>query len=70
MSTIEKKFKTNINCGGCIEKVTPYLKEVENIQWEVDTTAKEKILTIVATHDKIEKAVQKVSEAGFNIETI
>ena len=70
MSTMEKKFKTNINCGGCIEKVTPYLNEVENIQWDVDTTVKEKILTVISATENIEEVKRKVREAGFNIEPI
>lgn len=28
MENSKLKFKTNINCGGCIEKVTPFLNEV------------------------------------------
>ncbi len=32
------KFKTNINCGGCISKITPYLDKQKGIEsWEVDT---------------------------------
>ena len=35
------KFKTSINCGGCIAKVTPYLDSVKGItKWEVDRTDK------------------------------
>jgi hypothetical protein len=31
-------FKTNINCGGCVAKVTPKLNETEGIcHWSVDT---------------------------------
>ena len=41
------KFKTNINCGGCISKVTPFLNKQEGVEsWEVDTSNPDKILTI------------------------
>ena len=30
MKTI--KFKTNINCGGCISKVTPFLNKQEGVE--------------------------------------
>lgn len=62
------KFKTNINCGGCIANVTPYLDKVAGIEkWEVDTKNKDKILTVEgdASKETIESAVK---EAGYNIE--
>jgi copper chaperone len=41
------KFKTNINCGGCVAKVTPLLNNVVGEgKWAVDVTATEKILTV------------------------
>ncbi len=44
------KFKTNINCGGCIAKVTPFLDKAEGIaSWSVDTNVPEKILTVKPT---------------------
>ena len=41
------KFKTNIKCGGCIEKVTPFLNSLENVDsWAVDTQSPDKVLSI------------------------
>lgn len=41
------KFKTNINCGGCIAKVTPSLNNDKEIsKWEVDTANPQKVLTV------------------------
>ena len=41
------KFKTNINCMGCVAKVTPTLNEISEIEnWEVDVRNKDKVLTI------------------------
>ncbi|MFA7617138.1 MAG: heavy-metal-associated domain-containing protein [Weeksellaceae bacterium] len=62
------KFKTNINCSGCVAGVTPYLNRVEDIKWSVDIQNPDKILTVEtgeADEEKIEKAVQK---AGYKIE--
>lgn len=68
METI--KFKTNINCSGCIAKVTPHLNEAagEN-NWNVDTANPAKILSVVAnaSESKIKEAVEK---AGFKIEKV
>lgn len=44
---INLQFKTNINCSGCIAKVTPFLNDAEGIShWEVDTNNKDKILSV------------------------
>lgn len=64
------KFKTNINCSGCVAGVTPFLNRVENIRWEVDTNNPDKILTIetdTASEDEIMRVVKK---AGFDIEEV
>jgi len=63
------KFKTNINCGGCVAKVTPFLKEADGIcHWEVDTANKDKILSVHTEGITKEEVIQKVQEAGFKIE--
>jgi copper chaperone len=62
------QYKTNINCGGCIATVTPFLNKVKGIEkWEVDTQKPDKILTVQGeiSSEEIEKAV---AEAGFKIE--
>lgn len=65
------RFKTNINCSGCVAKVTPFLDDTDNIiQWEVDTTSKDKILTVQADETAEDIIVQKVQEAGFKIEAL
>lgn len=73
MNTNDKtlKFKTNINCGGCVAKVTPYLNDAEGIcHWEVDTNNKEKILSVHSEGITQEEVIQKVQNAGFKIETL
>lgn len=63
----ELKFTTNINCGGCIATVTPFLNQIQDITWEVDTGAKDKILTVRGTAIDEQAVVEKVKEAGFQI---
>jgi len=37
------QFKTNINCGGCIKSVTPFLNALDDIDaWQVNTEVAEK----------------------------
>lgn len=67
-----QKFKTTINCSGCVAKVTPVLNTVigEN-KWEVDTQNPNKILT-VTTGETVteEQIVQAVKKVGFKAEKI
>ncbi len=65
---MEYKFKTNINCGGCIAKVTPFLDgETAITSWEVDTDNPDKILT-VETEWSSDQVIELVSSAGFSAE--
>lgn len=65
------KFKTNINCGGCVAKVTPHLNEAEGIcHWEVDTTNANKILTVHSEGISEAEVIKTVQNAGFKIETL
>ncbi len=65
------KFKTNINCDGCVAKVTPFLNEADGIcHWDVDTTNKDKILSVHSEGITEEEVIQKVQDAGFKIETL
>lgn len=63
------KFKTNINCGGCVAKVSPFLNQAKGIgQWEVDTANKEKILSVRPEGITEKEIIEKVQQAGFTIE--
>ncbi|PJJ08270.1 copper chaperone CopZ [Flavobacterium sp. 1] len=65
------QFKTNINCDGCVAKVTPFLDEAKGIShWEVNTVSKDKILTVQTDGIAKEEVMQKVQEAGFKIESL
>lgn len=65
------RFKTSINCGGCIAKVTPYLNSVKGIsKWEVDTADKNKVLSVISDEVVEPDIVNAVQQAGFKIEKI
>lgn len=65
----EMKFKTTINCGGCVAKVTPLLNSAEGIEsWNVDTDNPDKILTVKADDITEDKVMETVKKAGFKIE--
>ena len=65
------QFKTNINCSGCVAKVTPVLNEVEQIEtWNVDTANPSKVLTVeteTLSYSQIKSVVEK---AGFKAESL
>jgi len=65
------QFKTNINCSGCVAKVTPHLNDAEGIkEWKVDTNNPSKILSVEAEGLSEEEVKAVVQKAGFNIEPI
>lgn len=65
------KYKTNINCGGCVASVTPHLNANKEIStWEVDTANPQKVLT-VETNTLSEEAVREiVIKAGYKAEKL
>lgn len=66
------KFKTNINCGGCIATVTPALNELKDIQhWEVDTANPDKILTIKADDNlTAAQVIDALKQKGYKAEKV
>ncbi len=62
------KFKTNINCSGCVKSVKGFLNDVKGLKnWEVDTNSPDKTLTVDIDSENIEKIIEAVEEAGFDI---
>jgi copper chaperone CopZ len=65
------KFKTNINCGGCVASVKPHLDNAPGIShWEVDTTNNDKILTVKSEGITEQEVIETVKKAGFKIEPV
>jgi copper chaperone len=67
---METKFKTNIKCSACVEKVTPHLDEsVGKDKWHVDLTSPNKLLTV---ESDVPPAVvsESLSKAGYKGEPV
>ncbi len=64
------KFKTNINCGGCIKTVSPYLDQLKGTTWEVDIKDKRKVLEVKTEDISEQQVIDKVKEAGYEIEPL
>jgi copper chaperone len=65
------KFKTSINCGGCIAKVTPVLNQIKGIEkWEVDTNNPQKILSVETGEDNLEEIVTSLKNIGYRAELL
>jgi copper chaperone len=64
------KFKTNINCGGCIKTVTPYLNQLKDVEWNVDTDDKRKVLEVKSDSISEQEVIDKVTEAGYEIKPL
>jgi copper chaperone CopZ len=65
---METKFKTNIKCAACVEKVTPALNEtVGKNQWHIDLTNPSRTLTLSPDVDP-EKVNEELKKVGYRIE--
>lgn len=65
------KFRTNINCSGCVAKVTPVLNENPGVkEWNVDTANPGKVLTVETENLKEEDVKALVQKAGFKAEQL
>ncbi|MBH2003652.1 MAG: cation transporter [Sphingobacteriia bacterium] len=64
-------FKTNINCSGCVAKVSPALNSEPGISsWNVNSSVADKILTVVSDGATEAAIIKSVKASGFNIEPI
>jgi len=65
------KFKTNINCGSCIQSVSPFLNDLDNVDlWKVDTDNPDKILEVELDDENVAAVIEAVQKAGYTIEKI
>ncbi len=65
----ELKFKTNLNCGGCVSKVKSDLDRAEGIgHWNVDIDNADKILTVSSKGITEEEVVAIIKNKGFKAE--
>lgn len=62
------KFKTNIKCGGCVDTVSSYLDNAQDInEWDIDTLNDDKVLTVSGNESLDAKdVVDIVNLAGFS----
>jgi copper chaperone len=65
------KFKTNINCSGCVARVTPALNASPGIEtWDVNIDSPGKTLTITTDNLEPKQIIETIKQAGFNAEEI
>ena len=71
METKELKFKTNIDCSGCVSKVKPFLDKLDGLKaWEVDTDNPDKVLSVKINQATDEEIIDTIEEVGFSAELI
>lgn len=67
----ELKFKTNVNCGHCIAKITPFMDGEEKIsEWNVDAANPDKILVVKGDEIDEQLVVDTLAKAGYVAEAI
>jgi len=67
----EARFKTTIQCNGCLSKVTPKLNEfLEEQSWSVDLESDDRILTVNDDNISVDVVVSAVKSVGFEIKEL
>ncbi len=71
MENQELKFKTNLNCSGCVSKVQTDLDQSSGISaWKVDTENPDKILTVQSTGITKDQVIDLIKSKGFQAEEL
>lgn len=71
METQELKFKTNLNCGGCVARVKADFDQAAGPEnWQVDTDNADKVLTVNSTGMSAQQVISIVKSKGFQIDQI
>ncbi len=71
MEIKELKFKTTLNCGGCVSKVKTDLDNTAGANnWEVDINNPDKILTVNAAGISEDEVVAIIKSKGFKAELL
>jgi len=71
MANKNLRFKTNINCEGCVATVKPHLDLIAGAEgWQVATTDKDKVLTVTTDNINPEQVMTTIQKAGFKIEIL
>jgi copper chaperone len=63
-------FRTNIKCGGCVQKVRPFLDGMKGVdKWQVDLVSPDRILTIEGDAEP-GLVVRAIAAAGYKADLI
>lgn len=69
MENKEFKFRTNLNCGGCVSKVQADLDHAEGIcKWDVDIEKEDKTLTVKSEGITENEVIAIINNKGFKAE--
>ncbi|OJU26003.1 MAG: hypothetical protein BGN92_02865 [Sphingobacteriales bacterium 41-5] len=71
MENKELKFKTNLNCGGCVSKVQNDFDQNDGVcHWNVNTENADKILTVSSNGITEDEVVAIIKSKGFKAEPL
>ena len=71
MENKDFKFKTTLNCGGCVSKVQADLDTAQGIsEWHVDIDNVDKILTVKSQGITEQQVIDIIENKGFIAEAI
>src|SRR5262245_31687187 len=67
-STMIRKFKTNLRCGGCVSTIRPLLDAAPGIKsWRADVDSPDKVLTVEGDTVSRVQVGELLERAGYQI---
>ncbi len=64
-------FKTNIDNGQCVQRVSQEIDKISTIKnWEVETASNDKIMTVRGASLESQKIIKATKKAGFRASLI
>ena len=68
---MEYQFETNINCGGCVARITPLFEGNSKVKkWHAHTETPNKLLTIETDELTAEEIIAMLAKRGFDAKMI
>jgi copper chaperone len=65
------RFKTDLKCNGCIQKITPFLSKIKTIEeWHVDLNLPDRTLTVEGNDMAAADIISALDQAGYKAEQI
>ncbi len=65
------RFKTDLKCNGCVQKISSFLSKIKEIkEWKVDLNEADRTLTVEGNDLVAADIISALKQAGYKAEQI